>query len=147
MICDYVKNLGRYKGISANLDKAIEWLLAGGAETLEGKVEIDGSNVYASKSNPALADINERGWENHFAYMDIHVAVKGSETLGFLNNPDTIEWTEIREQGDCELSKDPAAPETVTLKEGMCAIVWPGEPHKPNTGSGEYTKVVVKIKA
>ena len=146
MIVDYIKNLGRYKGISSGLDLAIDYLLSDAWEDLSDRMELDGTNVYVMKQHPTLGPIESCKWESHFKYMDIHVAVKGKETLGYLNSADGLSWTDKREQNDCEFSEDQTAFQTVDVLPGMCVLLWPGEPHKPNTGVGEYTKLVVKIR-
>lgn len=146
MIVDYIKNLNRYKGIAPNLDLALDYLMTHDANDVNGKVNILGEDVYLTKQYPELVPYNERGWENHFAYMDIHAAVEGMEVMGVLNSPDLLAWNEIIKERDIEFSNDAVDSQKVRLEPGMCVILWPGEPHKPNTGEGKYTKLVVKVK-
>ena len=146
MIVDYIENLKRYKGITPNLDLALDYLMEHDVDAINGKVNILGEEVFLTKQYPNLVPYNERGWENHFAYMDIHVAVEGTEVMGVLNSPDLLGWNEIIKDRDIEFSNDDVDSQKVCLKPGMCVILWPGEPHKPNTGEGKYTKIVVKVK-
>lgn len=147
MIIDKRQNLARYKGINARMDKALDWMLSDGPEKLTGRVDIDGNEVYAMYQTPELGSIDEREWEAHFDYADIHMAVEGSEILGFANSMEGIAWPPRAEGSDTVLTDDGSVnPEICELRPGMCAILWPGEPHKPNTGAGRYAKIVVKIR-
>lgn len=147
MILDYINNIYRYKGINGNLDLAIDFLLSHPVNEICGNVCIRNNEVCIKKQEVVLETLDKRAWENHFHYTDIHVAVSGSETLCFMNDTDSIgTWSQINEEEDYELSYDTTTGNSIYLKPGMFAILWPGEPHKPNIGEGGYTKVIVKVK-
>lgn len=146
MITDKIQNLHRYMGISSNLDIALNYLMSHDIRNIDEHMEINGNEVYINRQTLTLVSFPERAWENHFSYIDIHVAIEGSEILGYLNDPDSLHWSDVNMEKDCEISRDAVDAPTVSIKPGMCAIVWPGEPHKPNIGEGTYTKLVVKVR-
>lgn len=146
MIVDYVKNLWRYKGISERLDRTMDFLMTCDPASLESRTVLDGENAYVNKQIAALCPEKDGRWESHFRYLDIHVAVDGTHTVGCLNNADGMNWTVVNEKEDYEISDDTFAACKAELLPGMCAIVWPGEPHKPSIGQGKCLKLVAKVK-
>jgi len=146
MIADYIKNLNRYKGINANLDRAIDFLLTGDFDSLAASTKLDGDNVYVNKQTVTLTSEQDALWESHFDYMDIHVPLEGVNVVGYLNDESDVEFTDIRRESDAELSRSSVVAKKVELNSGMCAVLWPGEPHKPNLGEGSCLKLVVKVR-
>ena len=145
MIVDNRKNLARYKGINKNLDIALDWLMTEEPEKLTEGIQLNGKYVYANKQFPEMAADDERIWESHFKYLDIHVAIDGNEKLCYKNNTENMNWHGEGAGDDIEFSNDSADSNYVKLMPGYCAILWPGEPHRPNIGTGPYTKIIVKV--
>lgn len=146
MIIDYVSNLSRYKGISAQLDLAIDHLISGELVFEADRAVLDGDDVYVNRQSVALEEAAGCRWEVHYEHLDIHVPLDNTEYIGFLNNADGLTWTDINREADCDFSDDKEEPEIAALKPGMCAVIWPGEPHKPNIGSGLCRKYVAKVR-
>ena len=118
----------------------------------DGKVEIDGANVFAYVSSPKLKPFDAGGQaEAHRAYVDIHTPITGEETIG------TYEMTE-RELGLPFNEKDDyvlfaAKGEPLTLRVGEFAAFFPPYGgHRPGCTVAKaapqgYRKICVKVKA
>ena len=90
MIYGEIKDLGLYKGISKNLDRAIDYILSGEYKNgVVGKNVIDGDNVYFNQpDSPITKEVKDGFIENHKKYIDIHVVIEGEEKIGYISNTD-----------------------------------------------------------
>lgn len=149
MIYDKLTNLIRYKGLSQNLDTAIDFLLHCDLAQLQpGRNEVDGDEVFINHFGYVTAPKTaESLFENHVAYLDLHLIHEGEEK--FLIAPaENLTETESRLSEDAILyvgEESLALPLTV---KDFC-IVYPGEAHLPKITDGEPTAVsksVVKIR-
>lgn len=92
-----------------------------------GMYEIDGERFYVNLSEYTTTVRGERFWEAHRRYLDVHVMLKGTETidLGFI---------EKMQQGEYEPDKDflplnGEASATVTLHDGDFLVCVPQDAH------------------
>ena len=148
MIFDKLENAGAYKGISAGLDKALNFL-EGGAEGAEpGKVLELGDGVlvrcFAYRSNPASEGLSEA----HRAFIDVMYMRSGSEHIGYKYAGDLKNITqEYNPENDALLAKD----DDLTLlpfSEGSFAVFFPQDAHMGGVSAGELqnvVRVVVKV--
>jgi biofilm protein TabA len=84
MIYDTKENLQNYKGISKNLDLALDYLERADLSGMEaGRYEIDGSHVFALVQAPQTRPQEQCRWEAHKKYIDIQYLIDGQETIGF----------------------------------------------------------------
>lgn len=82
MIYDLLKNIGNYKGISQNLDTAIEFVLKTDLNSLPlGKTEVDGENVFVNVMDATTKELTEESYEIHQDYMDIQIDLEGTEVI------------------------------------------------------------------
>lgn len=82
MICDELKNIGRYRGIFANLDTAVNFLEhAVLSELPMGKTVIDGEKVFVNVMEANAAEREEIAFEIHKRYMDIQIDIAGTEAI------------------------------------------------------------------
>ena len=82
MIYDEIKNIERYRGISKNLDTAIDFLEKTDLNSLPlGKTEILGDKVFANVMEAQAKAENELSFEIHKKYMDIQVDIEGTEEI------------------------------------------------------------------
>ena len=143
MICDRMERLGCYRGLCKNLDKIIDRLTEGDAwKTMpEGRTEVDGDRAFINHSQIKL-EKDRPLYEMHREYGDIHIAITGGETLGYLP-VEAIAWPESAE----ETLVAPAQGGTgVQIEPGMFAIVFPWDAHKPSVGEGNCEKLVCKFR-
>lgn len=147
MIYDEIKNIGRYRGQSVWLDKAIDFLEKTDLKSLPmGRKEIDGNKVFLNVMEANAKREDELNFEIHKKYMDIQIDIEGKEgiQIGFDIQKVIETYSEDRDIGMvhcdesimCNLGKD------------KFIICMPEEPHKPGIATGENTylkKCVFKV--
>lgn len=149
MIYGEIKDLNQYKGISENLDKAIEYILSGEYKKgTPGKNVIDGDNLYFNYPSCAKTKELEDGFfESHKQYIDIHVVISGEENLGFVPRPEATLTKEYDSEGDYELL-DGEIKNMIHLTPERFVMFFPDEPHMALLKVGEVkeiTKVIFKV--
>ena len=83
MIKGKIKDLNKYKGLNANLDKAIDFILSNDVLSLEhGRNEIDGDNVFINRFSYTCKKEEDCFLEGHKDYLDIHLVLEGQELFG-----------------------------------------------------------------
>lgn len=82
MIYDLIKNIGIYKGISSNLDTAIDYIMKTDLNELPlGKTVIDGDKVFINVQNAQTRELTDESYEIHKDYMDIQIDLEGTEVI------------------------------------------------------------------
>lgn len=142
MIFDRIENLPNYKGIHANLDKAITFLMQTDLSSLPaGRTRIDGEQVYMQVSDAYTKKIAQGQYEYHRQYMDLQIGIEGQERI-FLGGEVTEQVEEYRQ--DIGLVQCLSVAEC-TLKRGYFALYRAGEYHMPGiTPDGSDSKAVRK---
>ena len=146
MIIADMKDLGRYKGLNGNLDKAITWLQAGGWEKLPiGQCVIDGESVYALVQDYLSKTAADCRFESHRAYIDIQLLVSGREIME-VRSIDGLEVTESYKP-DIEFYATPAGKtaHSILLEAGRAAILFPEDAHRPCIAAEGKPEAVRKI--
>lgn len=83
MIYDLLKHIGNYKGISRNLDTAIDFIAKTDLNSLPmGKTEVDGDNVFVNVMDAVTKELTAESYEIHKDYMDIQIDLEGTEVIG-----------------------------------------------------------------
>ena len=150
MIYGEIRELKFYKGMSKYLDKAIEMIESGVyKEGDPGKNIIDGDNFYFNYETAKTENIDERFFEGHKNYIDIHIIISGKEKIGYSprsNVVRTLPWDRAKDFEKYE----GAVYHIFEMEEDKFIIFFPEEPHMPLIKSGEnceeITKAVFKIK-
>ena len=147
MIYDHITNLGLYKGIHPNLDKALRYL----EETDVGKLavgtyEIDGKNAYLFIQENRLDDTSENRFEYHRRYLDCHLILEGAELIryGCGAKTELVDFDEGKDIGfvSCQGRYD------FDLVDSYCTLFFPGEAHQPNIFKAHLKavrKCVIKV--
>ncbi|MCI6151792.1 MAG: YhcH/YjgK/YiaL family protein [Fusobacterium perfoetens] len=150
MIVGKLKNIGLYKGLSENLDKAIDSILKGEYKKGNiGKNIVDGEKVFFNVQEiDSTKDIEEAYFETHKRYIDIQIVIDGVENYGVLLSDEGLEVAEpFNYENDFGLFKK--SPETIfTLSPEDFIIFFTDEPHMPCLKVNEkksIKKVVYKI--
>lgn len=82
MIYDLLANIGNYRGMNRNLDKAIDYLMSVDINTLPlGKTEIDGDRVFLQVMEARTHELTDESYEVHRDYMDIQIDIDGCEVI------------------------------------------------------------------
>ena len=108
MIYDEIKNISRYRGISSNLDTAIDFLEKTDLKSLPlGKTEILDDKVFANVMEVQAKDEEELSFEIHKKYMDIQIDVEGTELIliGLGEFTEKEPFSEERDFGSCTAEK------------------------------------------
>ncbi len=150
MIYGELRELKFYKGISENLDKAIECIESGVYKNgVPGKNEIDGDNVFFNCQTVTTQPIEERFFEGHKKYIDIQIVIKGEEKLGYTSRSNVIRTSPWNRETDFE-KYEGSVDHLFDLNEDTFIILFPEEPHMPlihgENGPMEIKKAVFKVK-
>ena len=110
-----------------------------------GRIEIDGDRLFINNSLAKALSKDEQVLEMHRRYIDVHILLAGSETVGWKPLADIKNITKDYDaEGDYMLSDDrPTA--YVDMTPGDVLIVWPEDPHAPVIGTGEIRKLIGKV--
>jgi YhcH/YjgK/YiaL family protein len=150
MIYDQVKNLALYKGITKNLDAAIEYVLKNDVTKIpDGKHPVVGSDiVIVQVSHNETKNIEDAKFEAHKKYIDIQMVVGGREGCYYLPLDGLSEDGPFIPERDIGFYKGENKI-CFPLEPGMCAIFFPHDAHKPSCDfEGKKTKshkVLLKI--
>lgn len=93
-----------------------------------GRIEIDGDNLFINNVNPECVTRDKQVLELHRDYIDVHILLEGTETIGWKAIEDLkSEMKPYAAEGDCALYSD--VPTTfVDLLPGQFMIVYPEDP-------------------
>jgi biofilm protein TabA len=151
MIASSLADLYRYKGLNANLDKALAWLASGGWEDLPvGRKDIEGDRLYVLIQAYETKMPDAARYESHRDYLDIQLLIAGREIIEVVNRdslkvavpykPD-IEFYETPEPNPCY---------SMSIGPGDALIFFPEDAHRPCLTSGALPtpvrKLVLKIR-
>lgn len=150
MIFDKIDNLTVYEALSERFCEAAEFLKKTDLKQLPmGKTEIDGENVYINKMTAELKGWEDRTWEAHRKYIDIHVLVEGKETLG-IRSTDGMEITvPYDESNDCFFGDKNNTGDSVSFSCGEFIVCFPWDAHRvgiSRDNCSSSVRCVVKIK-
>jgi YhcH/YjgK/YiaL family protein len=150
MIADRLENAKLYVGLGTRLAKAFEHLARlAAAVPADGKLELEGKDVYAIVQSYETKPAAEKKWEAHRNYIDIQYVAEGVEAMT---------WAPIQKltpAADYSPEKDvvnfkPAAGSPVVVEKGSFAVFFPEDGHQPGVQSGaasvKVRKIVVKVK-
>ncbi|GHU60037.1 hypothetical protein FACS189444_6530 [Spirochaetia bacterium] len=151
MICASYKNLiipGNY--MNAHWEKAIAWLKGESWKTMPlGKIEIDGTRVYATRSSYETKLPEATKYETHRLYADIQMIIEGIEIIEVCG-PELLTVTiPYAPEKDAEiLAGNPPLVHHVALTAPLAAVFFPEDAHKPSIAAGKpatVSKVVIKV--
>lgn len=150
MIFGQKEDLVLYKGLHANLDKAVDYILDHDLSTLPpGKTLIDADELYVNVINGSLSDAVSSPYELHHSYLDLHIDITGQERVLFCNRVAANVTKPYTKENDCELLTGESNADVVIDCEHF-VICMPGEPHlpciSPNQTKAPITKAVFKIR-
>lgn len=147
MILCRIDDSDTYSPISAPLAHAMRWLRAFRPEDFApGELNI-GEGVIVKFEEPALRPREAATLETHREFIDIHVPLKGTETIGWTPTASLChERTAYDADRDIAFWGD-AAHSLLHVKVGQMAVFFPSDAHAPNIGLGNHRKLCIKIPA
>lgn len=147
MIYDRLENMGRYRGMSEWLDKAIDFVEHTDLASLPlGRTEICGDRVFANVMEAEAHTAEENKFEVHKKYMDIQIDLEGTEIIQTGLNPSG--WLDAFDEqtdfGTVVCEKDASC----VMGPGKFIVCMKEEPHKPGIAALEdrrLKKCVLKV--
>lgn len=149
MIYDVIRNIDQYKGISPQLDKALDVLKSTDFAALEPGSYPVNDDVYYNVMEPTVKPWEETKWECHRRYIDIQHALTDGEQIAACPLEDVKGWTAYDEKGDCSVSAEEAPFVVLPTNGDNFAIFFPGDAHRPcwaTNGAKAVKKVVIKVR-
>ena len=145
MIFDRMERLPRYRGLNANLDRLIDFVLNRDPETLAaGRNEIDGDNCWILR-NVAPLQPETALFERHMAYIDLQIPLDEGEIIT-VRPVEALTWPESDEE--TRFTEGPAGT-ALDMIPGTFAIFFPGDAHNcgiAKAGQAQVRKLVGKAK-
>lgn len=146
MILDSLKSLEKYQTLQSGFDKAYQFVKSNNLHSLApGEYEIDGKNVYCKIWEGDLKGMESPKLEVHDSYIDIHILLNGTETIGVKDRGRCgDEYEPYNESEDIAFYND--EPENyVVLGVDNMAIIFPADAHAPLIGEGTCKKAIIKV--
>ncbi|WP_425060360.1 Toxin-antitoxin biofilm protein TabA [Sporomusa carbonis] len=115
-----------------------------------GKHEIEGKDIYVAVNEYETQPREVRRAEAHVEYLDIQYIISGRELIAYsLLSPDNEVLSDELTAKDVIFYKTVRQETDLVMTEGMYAIFFPWDVHRPNCAlnePGKVKKAVVKIK-
>ena len=149
MIIGKLKNISRYKGISKNIDTAIDYIINNDLLALpKGKTIIDGDNVYVNRDTYVAKPLEDCFFENHEKYMDLQVVLKGQEYFAYTDISNQTLKVTTPYNPEKDVTKYSADQGVFFILEEGFALVYTEDIHlaKCDVNGGTVEKCVFKIK-
>jgi YhcH/YjgK/YiaL family protein len=150
MIVDTLKNASMYNVFGKNFEAAFKWLKSNDLKNMPvGKVEIDGTNVYANIMEVDSKTAAQGKWESHKVYADIQFLIDGAEKIGYADISRTSQVSHDEAKDFVTLSAE--GDFFVRLHPDSFVIVFPHDAHLPGIAaiegsSSKIKKVVIKVR-
>ena len=148
MILDQLESLDCYRGISKNLDIAIDYLQKTDLKALtNGSHQVDGDRVLANVMTYETKRPEEGKFEAHRKYIDIQVVLEGEERCCCAPLALTTELGPFDEDKDVVFLVGPRQT-AMQLNPDNFAIFFPQDAHMPSLNMDEKCtvhKVVMKV--
>lgn len=149
MIYDVKENLLMYRGISKNLDGALDYLSHANFSLInEGKYPVQRDKIYTLVQTPETRRRADAQWESHRRYIDIQYLLCGTEQIGFQNVNALTVYKEYDAQKDIAFYNENNEGFFVKLRPDSFVICFPGDAHMPLVCADEpqsVKKLVVKV--
>lgn len=151
MILDLLENAKQYAGIHPGVDRALEEMKRFTPENYgDGRVDVDGDNVFLLLNNYETHPKSESMAEAHRKYIDVMYMVEGAETI-YVKNVDKLKnitsaYTEENEALLADTDEDATA---VRLEKGYFVVLFPQDAHSPACDAGgkrSVKKIIGKVK-
>lgn len=117
---------------------------------LVGEHSIEGRDLFINRVSGTTRLVENSKSEIHKNYIDIHVVLRGQETLGYMVTPATeLFMNEQAFTNDCELVEELEGEQFTTITENQFVVFYPGMWHRPMLCTDEpasIEKMVIKVK-
>ncbi|MGE5172887.1 MAG: YhcH/YjgK/YiaL family protein [Betaproteobacteria bacterium] len=150
MIVTDLKHIDHQVMMTPALKKAIDFLRLRGIHDLpDGRVEIDGNEVFAIVQRYETIKAAAPKFEYHRKYIDIQFIVSGEEIIGWAQAEHMTTTQDYDPDKDiCFGTAEKGKWTPVHLQAGQLAVLWPEDGHAPKVAAGgpsRVMKIVVKV--
>lgn len=148
MIYDNIAHAGLYHGLGPRFAAAFEYLARFDGTTVDGRVSLDGDNLFALVQSYQTAPASTKPFESHRIYADIQFLVSGEELICTAPLDRLQVTTAYSTTNDAALYTGPDDT-PLRLRVGDFAVLWPQDGHKPGCTWNAPTavkKVVMKVR-
>lgn len=148
MIFGNIQNLGEYPFLEEQIKECFNYAKEHELMSYEkGSHEIDGDRLFVNVVEYTTTTAEERFWEAHRQYLDLHLMLRGTEQidLNFIQNMDVKEFVEK----DDFLPMDGEKNSSVILRDGDFLICYPSDGHRTAVavdGPETIKKAIFKIR-
>lgn len=148
MIFGNIQNLGEYPFLEEQIKECFNYAKEHDLMSYEkGSHEIDGDRLFVNVVEYTTTTDEERFWEAHRQYLDLHLMLRGTEQidLNFIQNMDVKEFVEK----DDFLPMDGEKNSSVILRDGDFLICYPSDGHRTAVavdGPETIKKAIFKIR-
>ncbi|MGP1432039.1 MAG: YhcH/YjgK/YiaL family protein [Treponema sp.] len=130
MVIGTIKDAARYEGLCPRIAEALHWLQTTDVNALqEGKNPIRDEEIFCNVNAYHTTVKEERVWEGHRKYIDIHFMIKGEEIIAV----SPITAMKVKQDYNAEtdfIEFEGNAQQHILLQEGMFLIAFPEDIHK-----------------
>lgn len=140
MIFGNVQNLEEYPFLEEQVKECFEYAKEHDLASYEkGSHEIDGDRLFVNIVEYDTVAAEERFWEAHKNYLDVHLMLHGTEQidLNFIQNMDVKEFV----PKDDFLPMDGEKNSSVILRDGDFLICYPGDGHRTAVAVNDSQKI------
>ena len=149
MIYDTLAHIAAYRGLGANMDRAIDYLISADLSGLSaGRYDIDGDKVYLMIQEPEFRAPADAQFEAHRRYADIQLALAEGEAISCLPVEQISAWETFDVEKDIGFSKVEEKGTPLPMPTGTFMILFPQDAHMPNLKCGTAAtgrKAVIKV--
>ncbi len=127
---------------------AVEWIRGLPADLEEGRLALDGDQIYALVVRCATVSPVESRFETHRRYVDLHYTLAGLEVIEWASRDALANDGEYDSEKDVLYHKPGPALATTVNAPGYFSIFTPTDAHRPAIrieGNEQVFKLVVKI--
>ncbi len=146
MILAKLTDSPRYEGMHPLFRQAFEYIRATDFSAVPtGRIELDGDRLFINVCETELLAPESQKLEVHRRYIDIHVPLAQTETIGWKHISDLGESeAPFDEKGDFALYADTDVVH-IPVQPGEFLVVYPEDAHAPLIGQGHQRKLIVKV--
>lgn len=130
MVIGMIKDAARYERLAPRIAEALHWLQTVDMGALqEGKNPIRDEEIFCNVNAYHTMTKEERVWEGHRTYIDIHFMIKGEENI----DVSPIATMKVKQDYNAEtdfIEFEGTAQQHILLQEGMFLIAFPEDIHK-----------------
>ena len=147
MIFGNINNLEEFSYLEKQIMECFAYAKSHDLASYEkGSHEIDGDRLFVNIVEYTTTTPEERFWEAHKNYLDVHVMIHGTEQidLNFIQNMEVKEFVEKDDFLPMEGEKN----SSVILRDGDFLICYPGDGHRTAVavdGPEQIKKAIFKV--